>query len=257
MNLKNFFTPKTNLISFCYRKYIAKKTILYFIPHQDDELLTMGIDICSSTKKGYNVHVILCTDGRKDITLSTLQNQQKCTFHDEPHIYKLTENEFIQARDTEFINSCLLLGVPQQNIHIPSDRGIDASLEIATAETIIQRYLHLYGKNSAVHTIHFNTGNMQHKDHKTLGQAAYNLWQKGLIHKVKFFKEPYCNPDNGVNFICRQASPEIASHIYDAIRNYQYWAPAAGRYAVGYHSVTQLFDDLYREMKIYHCKMHK
>ena len=23
-----------------------KKTVLYFVPHQDDELLTMGIDIC-------------------------------------------------------------------------------------------------------------------------------------------------------------------------------------------------------------------
>ena len=35
-----------------------QKTMLYFAPHQDDELLTMGIDICNSVFKKWDVHVI-------------------------------------------------------------------------------------------------------------------------------------------------------------------------------------------------------
>ena len=27
-----------------------KKTVIYFAPHQDDELLTMGLDICASRR---------------------------------------------------------------------------------------------------------------------------------------------------------------------------------------------------------------
>ncbi len=41
------------------------KTVLYFSPHQDDELLSMGIGICNSVSRGMDVHIILCTDGSK------------------------------------------------------------------------------------------------------------------------------------------------------------------------------------------------
>lgn len=42
-----------------------QKTVLYFSPHQDDEILSMGIAICNSVRNGQNVHVVLCTDGSK------------------------------------------------------------------------------------------------------------------------------------------------------------------------------------------------
>lgn len=44
----------------------GKPVILYFAPHQDDELLTLGVDACRAISSGeYDVHIILCTDGSK------------------------------------------------------------------------------------------------------------------------------------------------------------------------------------------------
>ena len=39
-----------------------KKSIIYFSPHQNDELLTMNNDICNSLNNNWDVHVILCTN---------------------------------------------------------------------------------------------------------------------------------------------------------------------------------------------------
>ncbi len=256
MKLKQFFTQKTFLPSL-HRHFTQQGTLLYFVPHQDDELLTMGIDICTAATENADVHVILCTDGRQSKTREILQNKQTCPLHDEPHTYELNKEDFTKARDAEFINSCLLLGVPRENIHIPPERAVDGTLDVATAEIIVKKYLHQCGENSAVRTIYFNTDPQQHNDHKVLGQAVYNLWQKGLICKVMFFKEPYCSADSNVNFTCSRASKKIAQRVLDAINNYGYWAQNEGRYAIGHHSVPQFFNDLRRKMKIYYLIMHK
>ena len=51
MKLKQFFTQNITLSSW-YHKITGRKIILYFVPHQDNELLTVDIDICSATEKG-------------------------------------------------------------------------------------------------------------------------------------------------------------------------------------------------------------
>ncbi|MBP5352910.1 MAG: PIG-L family deacetylase [Alphaproteobacteria bacterium] len=239
------------------RKLIRRKTLLYFVPHQDDELLTMGIDINTAAAKGEDVHVILCTDGRKSGVRQLLNNGQSCELHRETHRYALSEAEFIRARDAEFIDSCRLLGVPPENIHIPAERGVDGQLDLVTAETIIRRYVGQYGKKAIVNAIYFDNGEMQHKDHKTLGKAVYNLWQQGLFHKVKFFKEPYCKAADNISFVCRLALPETVPCVCSAAYNYGYWAPEEGRYAIGYHSVPHDFADLRREMKMYSFKLQR
>ena len=97
----------------------VSNTIIYFAPHQDDELLSMGVDICNSLKKGKSVHVVLCTDGSGSSVKRKLNDGKSCNKHPGEHIYDLSEQEFIQARDTEFVASCLALGVKRENIHIP------------------------------------------------------------------------------------------------------------------------------------------
>ena len=52
----------------------VSNTIIYFIPHQDDELLSMGVDICDSLKKRKNVHIVLCTDGSGSSVRKRLNN---------------------------------------------------------------------------------------------------------------------------------------------------------------------------------------
>lgn len=205
--------------------FLKRKTMLYFCPHQDDELLSMGIDIRSSILKKHDVHVVLCTDGSKSIVRKTLNNGKLCSKHEGSHTYNLSVEEFIRARDQEFMGSCTALGVKPANIHIPENRDIDGSLSVKNAEDIIKHFLSVYGEDAIVCTISPTNGPAQHRDHKALGKAADNLLNRGILKEVRFFVEPYHfaqiaeNPRLiPVDPTIRKASPRIQDAIKKADR---------------------------------------
>lgn len=235
-----------------------KKKIIYFAPHQDDELLTMGIDICTSISKNQEVYVVLCTDGSKSNVRKILNNGKTCSKHEGVHHYELSTEEFIQARDREFLGSCLALGVPAANVHLPEKRAIDGSLSVGEAENILRTYLSQLGEDAVVCTISPNNGPAQHRDHKALGIAAENLLNKGVIRELKLFIEPYHskkvfdNPRLLLDYPHMQrASGTITKKIREATASYSCWNPAQKQYAVGYHSVTTEFNDFLQEMISY------
>ena len=229
------------------------KTVLYLAPHQDDELLTMGIDIINSIESGFDVHVILCVDGSKSIVKKILNNGETCTFHKDKHSYDLSSREFVFARDREFIESCVCLGVPLSNIHIYAKRPSDGELSIEKAENIVCQYLNLFNKNAKVCTIWHGNGDKQHIDHKNLGYAVYNLYKRHKLKEVRFFKEPYCKSKIKFNKI--KAIKDIEIKIDNAICSYSKWEPQNGRYAIGYHSVRNEFDNFKKEKNIYYFDM--
>ncbi|MBR6608648.1 MAG: PIG-L family deacetylase [Oscillospiraceae bacterium] len=228
--------------------------IIYFAPHQDDELLSMGVDICNSIKKGKDVHVVLCTDGSSSGVKNILKNGKTCKKHSGEHIYDLTVEQFIKARDDEFIASCLALGVKKENIHIPDVRGKDGALDLNTAQTIIRHFLKEIDKKAVICTISQNNGPKQHRDHKTLGRAVENLTNWGEIRKRKLFVEPYHYRQVKDNARLIPIEPEVLiatssakDNINNAINAYSYWNPQEKRYAVGYHSVTNEFNDYIKD----------
>lgn len=235
------------------------KTMLYFAPHQDDELLTLGIDISISITKGHDVHIILCTDGSKSCVRKILNNQKSCAKHEGTHNYDLSIEDFIIARDKEFLDSCYALGVIPSNIHILENRYTDGTLTVANAESIIKTFLSDYGDDSIVCTIGSNNGSTQHSDHKALGKAAENLFAKGIIKELKLFIEPYLskkvlsNPRALPIYPTTQKAPvSIKKNIKNAISSYSCWNPTEQRYAIGYHSVTTEFSDFLKDMTSYY-----
>ena len=236
----------------------GKKTVLYFCPHQDDELITMGIDICASVQKKFHVHVILCTDGSRSSVRKALSNGKSCSFHEGAHTYNLSNEEFTQARDREFTGSCTALGVKASNVHIPENRQVDGSLSVKDAENLIQHYLSIFGADVVVCTISPNNGPSQHPDHKALGRAADNLLRKGILKEVRFFIEPYLFAqirDNPrlipVDPTITKAAGRAGKAIKKAMDSYSYWNPDEHRYAIGYHSVTAVFDNFLKNMESY------
>jgi len=239
--------------------FFKKKTMLYFAPHQDDELLSMGIHICNSVKNRHDVHVILCSDGSKSAVRNTLKNGKACSKHEGTHDYELSVEEFIRARDKEFTDSCLALGVKRENIHIPTDRAVDGSVETAHVENLMRRYLESFGNDAVVCTLSPNNGTAQHRDHKAVGFAAEHLLNQGIVNEAYFFIEPYHIAqivDNAEDIpqdsAILRASQDVEKHIRKAIDAYSYWNPDEGRFACGYHSVTNEFNDFLREKKCYY-----
>lgn len=224
------------------------RVILYFSPHQDDELLTLGIDGCRMLQKGYEIHVILCSDGSKSGIRKKLADGKSCPHHPGIHEYDLDIPAFIAARDLEFRESCAGLGYETGHVHISAIRAVDGELSVQQGEAILRETLSRFPGDVSVRTISPFGGKKQHKDHTHLGQAAMNLYQKGLIKDLRLFIEPYCLES------CREAYPQlklttiradgaVTAALKKAIAAYSLWAPREGRYAIGYHSVTTVFKD--------------
>lgn len=220
----------------------AGKTVLAFVPHQDDELLTMGAAISKYVALGYDVHVVLCTDGSGSFVRSALNDGGGCSFHTGAHAFSLSTEQFSAARDAEFTDSCIALGVPVENVHIADARGVDSKLGLEQAETIIENYLALY-PDAEVWSTSGTVGDGQNVDHCTLGLAASALAGSGEISELKCFVEPYllssfveANPEMQLSMTTAD-DEDLRSNATDAAEAYCSWDPSSGRYAIGCHSV--------------------
>lgn len=226
-----------------------KPVVIYLAPHQDDELLTLGLDACRTINSGeYDVHVVLLTDGSKSNKRFEICNGKECPLHPGIHQYELSIQQFIEARDKEFRGSCDALGYAPGSIHFFPRRVIDSLLSVEAAEAAVRSVLSQFPIGSAVRTISPFGGKKQHADHRNLGLAALKLHQEGLVGDLKLFIEPYCAE------ACRAEHPQLMltgmnaddaekAQIARAIRSYSRWEPEQGRYAIGYHSVTEVFDE--------------
>lgn len=231
-----------------------REVTLFFAPHQDDEILSMGIGILESLKTD-EVHVILCTDGSKSSVRKALNNKRICPFHLGIHKYDLSKIEFTNARDREFIDSCKSLGVDVDNIHIHENRTVDGELSVEKSREIVKYYLDRY-KNANVRTITPFGCNKQHEDHKNLGRACLDLYEEGFISDLEFYVEPYFYKEfvdiNDINIEIKKPCDEEKAK--KAAASYKLWKPKEGRYAIGYHSTRKYFNAFKKEALAY---MHK
>ena len=240
------------------------KKILYFVPHQDDELLGFGLDIASETKENSDkVFVFLCTDGSSSgVRRDLCNNRDDCILHKGKHCYELSREEFSKARDREIFLSLKALGVKEENVTIYSDREVDGSLRLEYALKKMREEIEKSNPDDeiSIRTYAPYRKAYQQTDHKYLGQAALEIFENGEVDEIKLIVE---NPD--LNFTVNDF-PEISFEklefddytkkiITEALKAYNIWEPEKGFYAVGYHSVLgevknySTFPDMYYILK--------
>ena len=232
-----------------------RNKVIYFAPHQDDELLTMGIDIASRIENGSEVYVVLCTDGSHSRIRTALGDGSFCEKCNEKHVFTLSVEEFIRSRDSEFLSSCSALGVKRENVLFEEKRITDGSLTPQNAEELIKKHLRLIGEDSTVCTIYPNDEKEQHHDHRNLGLAALKLKTDGVISHLELFEEPYVakivEHTKGSEPETVIACGNIAERIENALGAYSVFNPPDGRFAIGYHSVTLEMELLKKEKTLY------
>ena len=100
----------------------AIKEVEYFNPvasHTGDDKDKLRDLLKYFTKKGYDVNVVLATDGISSSVRSNILNGENiCTIHNEKHDFNISENKFTQLRDEEYKSALKSLGVKKHNIHI-------------------------------------------------------------------------------------------------------------------------------------------
>lgn len=231
-------------------------TVLYFPPHQDDELLTYGIDIAASVKNGYDVHIIMCTDGAGSNVRLRLGNREYCEQCHDTHVFDLTKEDFTATRDQEFFGSCDALGVKRENIHFEDERIPDGSVTVEAAKALIKKYVERFGEDCTVCTMYPNPPEIQHMDHRNLGLAAKELYDEGSIKHLVLLEEPYvaviADHAPGEEPKIFYAPEDIAKQLEEAVSSYFLWDPSNKRYAVGFHSVPDEMEQLKTEKGLYY-----
>ena len=208
-----------------------KPVAVFYAPHQDDELLTMGHAITHYVKLGYEVHVVLLTDGSGSGSIHAVNREIE-----KKHLQPLNKKEFSAARNLEFVRSLAILGVERENIHFSNLE--DGKTTVQDIEQIVLQYVARFPEAQHL-TLTYKD---DHNDHKNAGQALKNLNQLGMIEEPKFYIQNVERADFDGEF-----EPDVDKYrpiIEAASLPYTKWDPLYRMYSIGYISVGGHFDTL-------------
>lgn len=236
------------------------RPIIFFTPHQDDETLFMGTVIAHHALVGREVHIVSATDGSTSTIRNTLNGQESSGYWPAGQHYPEREDipyldpaAFAAARDEELIDACGELGVADANLHldwsVPLGDGTTltrgANISVPQAEELILHFKGLY-PTAGHYTMWWGDTD---QNHKNLGQALRNLAlttdPARLITDRKWLVRSGQTPAGSRLYtLPTDKADTINGMVRSACMPYSAWAPRAGRYAIGYHSVTPFFTDI-------------
>lgn len=215
----------------------AKPVAIFYIPHQDDEFLSMGVAIVNHIWYGNEVHLVLYTDGRpSDGALNNLNNSLTAAGYP-----VMTKDEAILLRTNEFYRSGMALGVKHENIHL---HFVDPTVE-KLKELILYYELKYPGARHKAFSYHD-----MDLSHAVSGQALLELYNTpGITIGARFYvRHVQMDGSYGNEVIWGWYETFKASyqHYMDrAYESYTRWDPPMGFYAFGVKSIgIARFDDV-------------
>lgn len=250
--------------------------VLAFVPHQDDEVLTLGAGLAEAVRRtGGRVAVVLCTDGKNCGTRLRLNDGSSCPGLGDDHRYDFDVATYGKLRDVEFVESCKSLGISERAVLLAHPRMVDGRLTVGESRKLIERYLRLYPDATVFthafiepasdprilqdieslqedfaeeHVVIRPDGSAewasQHSDHRLLARAALDLFEAGTLASLQFFVEFYhmrqfraLNPT--VRMVEHIAVGESAERLRAAVEEYGVWDPDRRRFALGLHSAQR------------------
>jgi LmbE family N-acetylglucosaminyl deacetylase len=231
------------------------RPIVFYSPHQDDETLFMGQVIAHHALAGREVHVVLCTNGSTSAVLDALNGVDSNGWWGGWHFPAregygpLTRPEFGQARSREFVAAVGQLGVFPQHIHVPA--ALPDGITVAAATELMISFADLFARQGEPVVGHYTMWwGDPNPDHAHLGQALRDLHgRQPRFADARWLVKP--EQAGAAGAAAYQPPPALRPEVLRMTRRstfpYRSWAPRAGMYAIGYHSVgLAYFDDVER-----------
>ncbi|SDQ10750.1 PIG-L family deacetylase [Quadrisphaera sp. DSM 44207] len=229
--------------------------VVFWVPHADDETLSMGLDLCAELAGGRAAVVVLVTRAASPSMLALLNGEAPDPVSDTRHdpvleSYlgplvdgRLTPDAVAEAREREFRSACGVYnafggGRLSAVVHRP--------LEAVTVEGVRQLVLDVAARHpGAAHRTMSWTD--PHPDHAACGRALRELRAEGAVDDVRWYVKRGAE-DATVAERLRLRPVDAVAGAADAVRRaaecYRGWNPAAGAYGFGYRSVPASFEAL-------------
>jgi LmbE family N-acetylglucosaminyl deacetylase len=199
-----------------------KPRVIFYVPHQDDELLSMGASIINHVNSGQEVHLVLYTNG----TASYMRK-----------VMNMNPRAFQQARNKEFILSAVSLGVKTKNIHFENLQ--DGSVTKTQARLMILKYNKKFPHAKHKAYSYYD----KHSDHRVGGEALLDLHNEGKILDARFYVNHGRYDTPGFEeYVTGKGS---YMRIKMAVNAYNINKPKAGLYGIGFRSAgKEMFDNI-------------
>jgi LmbE family N-acetylglucosaminyl deacetylase len=219
------------------------RPIIFYSPHQDDETLFMGHVIAHHTLIGRGVHVSLLTRGAGSVAIDAINGVRPSTWWGGRHqpaqegYRPLTLDEFVVARNREYVAACGALGIWPDNIHLDpcEDLTVDA------AKRVMRSYADRY-PNAGHYTMWWRDG---HVEHAQIGQALLELHESDDRFRDSRWLVKPVEADEAEALPYRVRDEDLraraAKMVWRALLPYTSWAPATGMFAIGGHSIGNTY----------------
>lgn len=234
------------------------RPIIFYTPHQDDETLWMGTVIAHHALVGREVHVVSVTDGSTSSIRDSLNGLESNGWWPAGNHYPAREGipylspaAFAAARDEELIDACALLGVTELHIDwtVPLADGTTltrpANIDVPQAEELILHFAEAY-PDAGHYTMWWGDTD---GNHKNIGKALWNLATttdpaRRIVDRRWLVRTGQNPVGSELYGLPADKADTINGMVRSAVKAYDAWAPRAGRYAIGYHSVPSYFLDI-------------
>ena len=222
--------PKADLTAIMPGGTPAEEAV-YFVPHQDDELISMAGGIVRDVAAGRRVHVFLISAGDQTGVKQILcQVEGRC----------LTDNQIIASRDAEVLDSLGVLGVPATNVHFMYIRE-EQSDAASVIHGVVDEVVRQGGPNVHYRSISWLD---EHPTHYEVAYALRDNCTSAGLGDCQFFQSPlYQKLATGMKYspVVSPKGERIAIpdwQVPAATAAYRLDAPAKGRHSIGWRSVA-------------------
>jgi LmbE family N-acetylglucosaminyl deacetylase len=205
------------------------ETSVFYSPHADDEILSLGPSILRQIDKGNEVAVVLLSHGEASNSFLETNNTLK-----EKGFPMITREEFGESRIKEFKMSVEALGVKAANIHVYDlPDGKFTKKEIMNVMTEMdEKY-----PDARHHSLSYRD---PHHDHALSGEGLRQLVDERKIESALYYLpvQEFENIDYDGSYVVPK---KLNDHFFDSLDAYNVWKPEDGFYSIGYTSVTSYF----------------
>jgi LmbE family N-acetylglucosaminyl deacetylase len=205
----------------------AQATVIWYLPHPDDETIGMADSIHQSILAGNRNYFIYFTKGESSFARHQIRDP-------DGQKYLLTKEEFGEARVRETLAALQILGVEAHQVLFLDFP--DGALPFSAAVEIMRCFAALYPQS-----IHRTVSQYDpHEDHQTLALALASVSaEKDRIIYPEYFRiYSYCNHKQADHTQMRKVLyPKIK---VEALAELSYFNPEEGRFALAAKSTPDL-----------------
>ncbi|EGT2202064.1 PIG-L family deacetylase [Clostridioides difficile] len=231
-------TGFSSYMNYSHKKF--KDYVVFYVQHQDDEVLWAGSAIVNAIKeRGKNhVFVVLVSTG---CGISVFDKYKKYE--------NLTDIQKSEYRNREFLASLNSLGVRRENIILLPETNTNGNTDFNYMEKIAINFEENFKNVTHIaHTYKLD----DHLQHLKNGSVIQNLYNAGKIKDAKYFVKPkFADKITFNNKIVYKAhSTEDYEKVKNACQQYKIVDELEDREGIGYKSDHKSFDKLLRNKDV-------